>query len=53
MAFALLSARANAFWERVRQGFTILQDRERYLREVFAVQFVGWLFRFAAFWTLL
>ena len=53
MGFALLSVRAKAFWERVRQGFTILQDRERYLREVFAVQFGGWCFRFAAFWMLL
>ena len=53
VAFALLSVRVKAFWERVRQGFTILHDRERYLREVFAVQFVGWLFRFAAFWALL
>jgi uncharacterized protein (TIRG00374 family) len=52
-AFALLSARVRAFWARVRQGFTILQDRRRYLREVFAVQFAGWLFRFTAFWFLL
>jgi uncharacterized protein (TIRG00374 family) len=51
--FALLSARAKAFWERVRQGFTILQDRERYIREVFLVQLGGWCFRFAAFWMLL
>jgi len=51
--FALLSVRVKAFWERVRQGFTILRDRDRYLREVFAVQFVGWLFRFAAFFALL
>src|SRR5829696_3416807 len=34
LAFGLLSARARAFWERVRQGLTILQDRRRYLREV-------------------
>jgi uncharacterized membrane protein YbhN (UPF0104 family) len=53
VAFALLSVRVKAFWERVRQGFTILRDRDRYLREVFAVQFVGWLFRFAAFYALL
>jgi uncharacterized membrane protein YbhN (UPF0104 family) len=53
VAFALLSARAKAFWARVRQGFTILRDRERYFREVFAVQFAGWCFRFAAFWALL
>ena len=52
-AFALLSARAKAFWERIRQGLTILQDRRRYFREVFAVQFAGWCFRFAAFWMLL
>jgi uncharacterized membrane protein YbhN (UPF0104 family) len=51
--FALLSARVRAFWERVRQGLTILSDRRRYLREVFAVQFCGWLFRFTAFFFLL
>jgi uncharacterized membrane protein YbhN (UPF0104 family) len=51
--FALLSNRAIAFWERIRQGLTILQDRRRYFREVFAVQFAGWCFRFAAFWMLL
>lgn len=53
VAIALLSARVKAFWGRVRQGLTILQDRRRYLREVFLVQFVGWLFRFTAFWMLL
>ncbi|MBA2440546.1 MAG: flippase-like domain-containing protein [Thermoleophilaceae bacterium] len=52
-AFALLSVRVKAFWTRVRQGLTILYDRERYVREVFGVQFAGWLFRFAAFWFLL
>jgi uncharacterized membrane protein YbhN (UPF0104 family) len=51
--FALLSARVRAFWARVRQGFAILRDRRRYFREVFAFQFAGWLFRFAAFWCLL
>jgi uncharacterized membrane protein YbhN (UPF0104 family) len=53
VAFALLSARVRAFWARVRQGLTILQDRRRYLREVFLVQLTGWLFRFTAFWFLL
>jgi uncharacterized membrane protein YbhN (UPF0104 family) len=53
VGFALLSVRAKAFWERVRQGFTILQDRERYIRQVFLVQLGGWCFRFAAFWMLL
>jgi uncharacterized protein (TIRG00374 family) len=50
---ALLSARVKAFWARVRQGLTILFDRRRYLREVWLVQFCGWLFRFTAFWMLL
>lgn len=53
VGFALLSVRVKAFWGRVRQGLTILQDRRRYFREVFAVQFVGWLFRCTAFWFLL
>jgi glycosyltransferase 2 family protein len=53
VGFAVLSVRVRAFWERVKQGFTILRDRPRYFREVFAVQFAGWLFRFAAFWMLL
>jgi len=53
VAFALLSVRVRRFWDRVRQGFTILRDRRRYFREVFAVQFAGWCFRFAAFWMLL
>ena len=50
---AVLSARAKAFWARVRQGLTILFDRRRYFREVWLVQFCGWLFRFTAFWFLL
>jgi uncharacterized membrane protein YbhN (UPF0104 family) len=50
---AILSARVKAFWARVRQGLTILFDRRRYLREVWAIQFCGWLFRFTAFWMLL
>jgi uncharacterized protein (TIRG00374 family) len=53
VGFALLSARVKAFWARVRQGLTILRDRNRYLREVYALQGVGWLCRFAAFWFLL
>jgi uncharacterized membrane protein YbhN (UPF0104 family) len=53
VGFALLSARVRAFWSRVRQGLTILQDRRRYVREVFLVQLAGWGFRFTAFWLLL
>ncbi len=53
VAFALLAERAKAFWARVRQGVTMLSDRRRYLREVAALQAIGWLCRFAAFWFLL
>jgi uncharacterized protein (TIRG00374 family) len=53
VAFAVLSARVKAFWARVRQGLTIVFDRRRYLREVFAIQLTGWVFRFTAFWFLL
>ena len=52
-AVAIMSARVRAFWERVKQGLTILYDRRRYFREVWLVQFVGWLCRFTAFWFLL
>jgi uncharacterized membrane protein YbhN (UPF0104 family) len=53
LGFAMLSARAQAFWARVRQGLTILADRPRYLREVAAWQAGGWVCRFIAFWFLL
>jgi len=53
VGFALLSVRVKAFWARVKQGLTILRDRERYMRQVFGVQLCGWFFRFAAFWMLL
>ncbi len=52
-AVAILSARVRAFWARVKQGLTILYDRNRYLREVWLIQFAGWLCRFTAFWFLL
>jgi uncharacterized membrane protein YbhN (UPF0104 family) len=52
-AFALLSARVKAFWERVRQGFTILRDRRRYRREMASWQFASWIARFASYWALL
>jgi glycosyltransferase 2 family protein len=51
--FAILSLRVRAFWDRVRQGLTILRDRRRFMREVLAVQLAGWCFRFTAFWFLL
>ena len=53
VVIALLSLRVKAFWARVRQGLTILQDRRRFAREVLAVQLAGWVLRFTAFWFLL
>lgn len=53
VGFALLSTRVKAFWARVRQGFTILRDRDRYLREMVSWQSAAWLARFAAYWFLL
>jgi uncharacterized membrane protein YbhN (UPF0104 family) len=53
VAFALLSARVRAFWQRVRQGFAILRDRRRYQRQMASWQFASWIFRFAAYWALL
>ncbi|HYV16872.1 MAG TPA: lysylphosphatidylglycerol synthase domain-containing protein [Conexibacter sp.] len=53
VGFALLSARVKAFWARVRQGFTILADRDRYVREMVSWQSAAWLARFAAYWFLL
>ena len=52
-SFALLSVRVRAFWQRVRQGLTILRDRRRYFREVWLVQLAAWALRFTAFWFLL
>ncbi len=53
IAFALLSARVRAFWQRVRQGFTILRDRRRFLREMASWQLASWIARFASYWALL
>ena len=49
----LLARRAEAFWDRVKQGLVILTDPQRYLREVAAWQLVAWLIRFATFWLFL
>ncbi len=52
-AFAVLSVRVQAFWANVRQGFTILRDRRRWLREVVFFQVIAWACRFTAYWFLL
>jgi uncharacterized membrane protein YbhN (UPF0104 family) len=53
VAFALLSAKVRAFWQRIRQGLTILRDREQYKRRMVTWQFASWVARFAAYWALL
>ncbi|MBK5220808.1 MAG: flippase-like domain-containing protein [Thermoleophilia bacterium] len=49
----LLAHRVRRFWDRVKQGLVILREPRRYMREVFAWQGIGWIFRFAAFWFFL
>jgi uncharacterized membrane protein YbhN (UPF0104 family) len=53
VAFAVLSVRVKAFWARVRQGFTVLRDRRRYVREVVAWQAASWICRLTAFFFML
>lgn len=53
VAFAWLSTRVRAFWQRVAQGFTILRDRRRYYRRMCTWQFASWIARFASYWALL
>jgi uncharacterized membrane protein YbhN (UPF0104 family) len=50
---AWLSAKVKSFWARVRQGWTILRDKRRYLREVVSYQALAWGLRFICFWFLL
>ena len=51
--FAYLAHRVERLWQKLKQGVAILRTPRRYLREVVAWQFVGWLARFAAFWFFL
>lgn len=51
--FALLARRAEALWQRLKQGVAIFREPRRYLREVAAWQLAGWLCRFASFWLFL
>ena len=53
IAFALLSARVRAFWQRVRQGLTVLRDRRVWVRKMATWQLASWVARFAAYWALL
>ncbi len=53
VGFALLSARVRAFWLRIRQGLTILRDRDVYRRKMVSWQFASWVARLFAYWALL
>jgi uncharacterized membrane protein YbhN (UPF0104 family) len=53
VGFALLSARVRAFWQRIRQGLSILRYRKLYYRRMASWQFASWIARFAAYWALL
>lgn len=53
VAFAMLSAKVRAFWQRVRQGFTVLRDRRVYVRVMCTWQAASWVARFASYWALL
>jgi uncharacterized membrane protein YbhN (UPF0104 family) len=51
--FALLSVRVRAFWQRIRQGLTILRDRQAYKRRMATWQAASWVARFFSYWALL
>jgi uncharacterized membrane protein YbhN (UPF0104 family) len=53
LVFAVLARRAEAFWDRIKQGVVVLTDWRRYLREVASWQGAGWLARFFSFWFFL
>ncbi|MGH2914090.1 MAG: lysylphosphatidylglycerol synthase domain-containing protein [Solirubrobacteraceae bacterium] len=53
VAFALLSARVRAFWQRIRLGLNILADRRRWRGEMASWQLASWIARFASYWALL
>jgi uncharacterized membrane protein YbhN (UPF0104 family) len=47
------TARVRAFWQRVRQGFSILRDRDEYLRGVVSWQALSWLLRLGTVYFML
>jgi uncharacterized membrane protein YbhN (UPF0104 family) len=47
------TARVRAFWQRVRQGFAVLRDRNGYLRSVVTWQALSWGFRLATIYFML
>jgi uncharacterized membrane protein YbhN (UPF0104 family) len=53
VAFALLSARVRAFWQRVRQGVSVFRSRRLYRDTMARWQLASWVARFGAYWALL
>ena len=51
--FVIAVRRVREFKERVRQGFAILGDRGRFLRQVVSWQGLSWVFRFASVYFFL
>ena len=51
--FAVLARRAEAFWQRLKQGVAIMREPRRYLREVVGWQLIAWFLRFGSFWLFL
>lgn len=51
--FAFLSVRVRDFWANVRQGVTLLRNRDLYLRGAAAPQSVGLIFRILSIWLML
>ena len=51
--FIVAVARVRNFKERVRQGFAILGDFKRYVRQVVSWQFLSWLFRLGSVYFFL
>jgi uncharacterized membrane protein YbhN (UPF0104 family) len=51
--FAYLSVRVQEFWANVRQGITLLRDRNLYFRRAALPQGVAWMFRIASIWLML
>jgi uncharacterized membrane protein YbhN (UPF0104 family) len=51
--YAVLSVRAVIFWDRIKQGVTILTDFRRYLRQVAVWQGTAWVLRFGTFYFFL
>jgi uncharacterized membrane protein YbhN (UPF0104 family) len=53
ICFSWLERRANRFWDGIKDGLAILTTPRRYLREVVALQGLGWICRAAAMYFFL